>query len=49
VTSTRYTLRKLGLGIVEDWTPWLIHPIVKIAGESCNQQSPKGKLTSPHD
>ncbi|KAH1224316.1 Serine carboxypeptidase-like 34 [Glycine max] len=22
VTSTRYTLRKLGLGIVEDWTPW---------------------------
>ncbi|TKY67756.1 Serine carboxypeptidase 34 [Spatholobus suberectus] len=22
VTATRYTLRKLGLGIVEDWTPW---------------------------
>ncbi|KAK7404344.1 hypothetical protein VNO78_05162 [Psophocarpus tetragonolobus] len=22
VTSTRYTLRKLGLEIVEDWTPW---------------------------
>lgn len=22
VTSTRYTLRKLGLNIVEDWTPW---------------------------
>ncbi|KAJ1422103.1 Serine carboxypeptidase, serine active site [Sesbania bispinosa] len=22
VTATRYTLRKLGLSIVEDWTPW---------------------------
>ncbi|KAL2329153.1 hypothetical protein Fmac_022580 [Flemingia macrophylla] len=22
VTSTRYTLRKWGLGIVQDWTPW---------------------------
>jgi len=22
VTATRYTLKKLGLGIVEDWSPW---------------------------
>ncbi|MED6178991.1 Serine carboxypeptidase-like 34, partial [Stylosanthes scabra] len=22
VTSTRLTLRKLGLNIVQDWTPW---------------------------
>jgi len=22
VTATRYTLRKLGLGIVEDWRAW---------------------------
>jgi serine carboxypeptidase-like clade 2 len=25
VTSTRYTLNKLGLNITEDWTPWYNH------------------------
>ncbi|WRX16273.1 Peptidase S10 [Theobroma cacao] len=25
VTSTRYTLNKLGLNIIEDWTPWYSH------------------------
>ncbi|KAJ8618563.1 hypothetical protein MRB53_014749 [Persea americana] len=25
VTSTRYTLNKLGLPIIEDWTPWYSH------------------------
>ncbi|XXG60361.1 hypothetical protein AAC387_Pa04g2288 [Persea americana] len=25
VTSTRYTLNKLGLSIIEDWTPWYNH------------------------
>ena len=32
-TSTRYTLKKLGLPVKEDWSPWFYHKQVKRSSE----------------
>nr|XP_034897808.1 serine carboxypeptidase-like 34 [Populus alba] len=49
VTSTRYTLNKLGLNITEDWTPWYNHRevgfiTVRGAGHQVPSYAPKRAL-----